>query len=199
MTALLYIIRKTYGWGKHLDQISITRMAKETGFGRSTVVGALNDLVKLNVIQVEIVGPGAPKEMRVLDPAEWDRPLQKPVDLQKSVDLQKPVRVGMQKPVEGGLQKPARVPLQKPVDTKEKKERYKENIKESTKERKKKPSGDEFDRHDYNLDEIEKRLRAGQVYRPDEPEREDDPDPADGRSKHYVSAIARLLGEQLGG
>lgn len=50
--ALLYIIRKTIGWNKDVDCISVKRMAEETGQQRRTMLKAVNDLEKMNIISV---------------------------------------------------------------------------------------------------------------------------------------------------
>lgn len=72
---MLYIIRKVNGWGKPSDAISITRIAKETGYARKTVVFAVSDLEKMGILEIERHGSGRMSEMRVSDPKNWDKPV----------------------------------------------------------------------------------------------------------------------------
>jgi len=47
---LLFIIRKTYGWGKTQDQISFTQFEKGTGISRQTINKTLQNLVAKGMI-----------------------------------------------------------------------------------------------------------------------------------------------------
>jgi phage replication O-like protein O len=47
---VLFIMRKTWGYGKKEDWISITQFMKYTGKGRTTIIEALNKLVRKNVL-----------------------------------------------------------------------------------------------------------------------------------------------------
>lgn len=71
--ALLYIVRKTYGFGKIEDIISIKRMAEETGFTRRAMVGAVHDLEKMGIVKCGSKKSGRPTRMTILDPSYWDR------------------------------------------------------------------------------------------------------------------------------
>ena len=73
--ALLYIIRKTYGFNKPDDMISISRMAEETGFTRRAMVNAVHDLEKMGIIKLGTTRPGRPTYMNVLKPSYWDKNL----------------------------------------------------------------------------------------------------------------------------
>ena len=53
MQCLLLIIRKTYGFHKLTDSISLTQFVEWTGINRSAVVRALNNLVKRNMVYKE--------------------------------------------------------------------------------------------------------------------------------------------------
>ena len=44
------IIRKTYGWNKKEDQISISQYVKMTGMGKSRICQAINKLLSMNII-----------------------------------------------------------------------------------------------------------------------------------------------------
>ena len=55
---ILYIVRKTNGWSKPSDAISVSKMAKEIGYSRRKVVGAVSDLEKMGILSVERNGSG---------------------------------------------------------------------------------------------------------------------------------------------
>lgn len=50
---LLFILRKTYGWGKQEDMISISQFEDATGLSRRTVIYALQDLEAKKMITIE--------------------------------------------------------------------------------------------------------------------------------------------------
>lgn len=75
LIVILYVIRKTYGYHKIEDDISITKMAKETRRDRSWLSRAVSDLEKLNVISVERRGGWRTSTMYVKNPDDWDRPV----------------------------------------------------------------------------------------------------------------------------
>lgn len=70
--ALLYIVRKTAGFHKEEDRISISRMATETGFCRRAMINAVHDLQKMGILQCGTITNGQPTFMRVLPPSFWD-------------------------------------------------------------------------------------------------------------------------------
>ena len=76
LIVLLYIIRKTNGWNKPEDQISISRMARDIGRGKSRrwVSGAVNDLEKMGII-VSHGGNGKAKYFSIRPTGEWDEPV----------------------------------------------------------------------------------------------------------------------------
>jgi phage replication O-like protein O len=47
---VLYLLRKTYGWGKKEDKISLSQWAEGTGMCRPNIVGILRELERKNVI-----------------------------------------------------------------------------------------------------------------------------------------------------
>jgi len=51
--AVLYIIRKTVGWNKQADRISISKMADDVGMPRRTMIRAVRGLEDKNIISVE--------------------------------------------------------------------------------------------------------------------------------------------------
>ena len=74
LKALLYIVRKTFGYGKPSgDYISISKMAKEIGFSRQCISGAVNDLEKMGVIDTERSGKTSVIFMQVNEPRHWGR------------------------------------------------------------------------------------------------------------------------------
>ena len=73
--AFLYIIRKTYGFHKTEDKISISRMAEETGFSRRAMSGAVHDLIKMGMVKTGTPANGQPSYLHALPPSYWDRTL----------------------------------------------------------------------------------------------------------------------------
>lgn len=71
--ALLYIIRKTCGFQKREDKISISKMARETGFSRRAMINAVHDLTKMGIIKCGTVTSGTPTYMTINHPSYWDR------------------------------------------------------------------------------------------------------------------------------
>jgi len=74
-SALLYIIRKTVGFNKTSDKISISRMARVLGHDRKTMIRAVHHLESLNIIQIGEVRTGRVSEIRLLDPDLWAKPV----------------------------------------------------------------------------------------------------------------------------
>ena len=73
--AVLYIIRKTFGFRKNEDAISIRKMASDTGFSRRGMVNAVHDLEKMGIITLGEIVQGKPTHMMINDPKYWDRNL----------------------------------------------------------------------------------------------------------------------------
>ena len=73
--AFLYIIRKTYGFHKIEDKISISRMAAETGYSRRAMSGAVHDLVKMGMVKCGTATNGQPTYMHALPPSYWYKAL----------------------------------------------------------------------------------------------------------------------------
>ena len=57
LKVLLVIIRKTFGWRRIRDRISISQLEKFTGSCAKNVLNALNSLIKKGVITKEVIGP----------------------------------------------------------------------------------------------------------------------------------------------
>ena len=72
---LLYIVRKTYGWGKTTDTISVSKMAAETGYNRTAMIKIIQQLEKDKIISVKRNGAGKLSEMSVNTPDSWDKPV----------------------------------------------------------------------------------------------------------------------------
>lgn len=75
IVAILYIVRKVNGWGKPCDTISVSKMARESGYSRRTMINVISDLEKMGVINIERLGSGKLSEMSVADPKKWDQPV----------------------------------------------------------------------------------------------------------------------------
>jgi len=73
LTAFLYIVRKTIGFNKIEDKISISKMASETGFSRQAMTGAVHDLEQKGMISSGARARGRLPRFRVNDPSYWDR------------------------------------------------------------------------------------------------------------------------------
>lgn len=129
MTVVLYVLRKTNGWNKPCDRISITQMARETGRRRQLLSRTVGDLEKLCVLKVERFGNGRVPEMSILDPKHWDKPAT--VQLHETAEMHVTKRGQNLQPYSFT---PETVQLQEPetvqLHTKERKDTY-------TKERKK--------------------------------------------------------------
>lgn len=70
-TVLLYVIRKTRGWGKTSDKISINTIAKESGYDRKGIVRAVKTLENLKVLKVKRNMERTMSEMSVNEPKKW--------------------------------------------------------------------------------------------------------------------------------
>lgn len=69
--AIMYIIRKTYGWNKTKDKISVTRMAAETGVSKRAMINIVNQLEELNVLKVEKTTAGKPNILSLKPVKQW--------------------------------------------------------------------------------------------------------------------------------
>ena len=60
---LIFMTRKTYGWGKSSDQISLSQFVQGTGLSKPQVIKALASLCKYNVaIKTKHEGQNSPDE-----------------------------------------------------------------------------------------------------------------------------------------
>ena len=103
--ALLYIIRKTIGWNKDADCISVKRMAEETGQQRRTMLKAVNDLERMNVISVSRSAGHAGKI--ALEPVSKWTLVSKSTHVSKTTQggVQFSTQVGVYKTTQGGVSK----------------------------------------------------------------------------------------------
>ena len=67
---LLYIIRKTIGWRKKWDSVSVTQAAKELGARKQSLLAAVSELEARGIVAVERVC-GHPSKMAVSPVSEW--------------------------------------------------------------------------------------------------------------------------------
>lgn len=75
VTVIVYVVRKVNGWGKPSDAISISKIAKESGYSRRAIMNAVSDLEKKGVLKIERAGLGRLSEMRINEPTMWDKPV----------------------------------------------------------------------------------------------------------------------------
>lgn len=73
--AILYTVRKTFGWNKNSDTISVTKMAADTGYTRRGMIMAIQQLEAMNVLSVKRPGPGKISSMSVNSPDRWGKPV----------------------------------------------------------------------------------------------------------------------------
>lgn len=71
ITVILYIIRKTCGWGKAADVIAIAKMARDTGYNREAMIRTIQHLEERNIISVQRAGAGRMSQMMVNGPDKW--------------------------------------------------------------------------------------------------------------------------------
>lgn len=69
---LLFIIRRTYGWNKYAEYISLSSMAKAINVKRPNVCNAVSDLRKMGVLNVEKT-VGKKSYISINDPEKWDK------------------------------------------------------------------------------------------------------------------------------
>jgi phage replication O-like protein O len=62
LKVLLVVLRKTFGWHKSRDRISISQLARITGLTRETVIHAGKTLQNKGIITREVVGPNGKQE-----------------------------------------------------------------------------------------------------------------------------------------
>ena len=67
---LLYIIRKTIGWRKKWDSVSIAQAAKELGARKQSLLAAVSELEARGIVAVERAC-GHPSKMAVNPVSEW--------------------------------------------------------------------------------------------------------------------------------
>lgn len=68
---MLYVIRRTYGYGKPRDRIAISRMAREIGRGRWKASSGVSDLVKMGMLGSETPTRKG-RVMWIKQPSEWE-------------------------------------------------------------------------------------------------------------------------------
>ena len=156
LIVLLYVIRKTYGWNKHMDSISISKIAKDTQFSRRSMVSAVSDLVKLCVLNVEEDGAGHPKMMYIRDPSDWDKPVNPTSHVKSASHVNSTSQGGVKRSSQVGVKPASQGGVKSTSHTKDIYKDNKEIYKESQNP-KKKGWGD-FEEHNYNWDMIESLL-----------------------------------------
>ena len=71
-TALIYVARKTYGWNKESDTISVRKMAKDTGRDPRAMQRAVSKLEKAKVLSIK-KGNSKINVMRINNPDKWQK------------------------------------------------------------------------------------------------------------------------------
>ena len=71
-TALIYVARKTYGWNKEDDTISVRKMAKDTGRDPRAMQRAVSKLEKAKVLSIK-KGNSKINVMRINSPDKWQK------------------------------------------------------------------------------------------------------------------------------
>lgn len=127
---ILYVVRKTYGWNKNSDSISVSKLAKDTGYTRRGTIIAVQQLEAMSVLSVERPGPGKISNMKINDPDRWNKPVNS--DSHVNGDSQ---GIAIHRGVNGGSQVGANGHSQEPVNggshTKERKTPSNKTTKES--------------------------------------------------------------------
>ena len=130
LTVIMYVVRKVNGWRKVSDAISITKIAKESGYSRRAIINAVSDLEKLGVLYVERNGPGKTSDMRVSLPENWDKPVNHSSHVNNTSQVNATSQGGVNHSSQGGVNSTSQVPVNHSSHTKEiYKETFKENIK----------------------------------------------------------------------
>lgn len=75
MAVFLYILRHTIGCQKEKDNLSISRMARETGYSRKWMIGVVGDLESMGILKVARRKSGSISSLELRDPEYWDEPL----------------------------------------------------------------------------------------------------------------------------
>jgi len=57
LKVLLVILRKTFGWHKTRDKISLSQLESLTGSNQTRVLKAVKSLIEKGVISKEVIGP----------------------------------------------------------------------------------------------------------------------------------------------
>ena len=86
MRVLLFIVRKTNGFGKDEDYISYSQISDMTGFSRQRVKECISRLIKMNIIKAEYNGTRTAKYAINTDPETWIMPPKKKTSVSKKGD-----------------------------------------------------------------------------------------------------------------
>jgi phage replication O-like protein O len=62
LRVLLVVIRKTFGWQKTRDRISLSQMTHLTGMTRSGITGGVDGLIEKGIIKKEVIGENGAQE-----------------------------------------------------------------------------------------------------------------------------------------
>lgn len=115
LKVVMFVARKTFGWQKEDDKISLSQMEDATGLSRQGVIDGVNAAIERGVLCRVQVGQGFLYHLNIDENVtSQDSRLVKPVD-QSSELTSQDSRLELVKPVDQSEQK-----LVKPVDTQKK-------------------------------------------------------------------------------
>ena len=89
---ILYIVRKVEGYQKYMDFIAVSKMARDIERPRCKVSTAVNELERMNIIEVKRTGKRIGNKMRVKSPSEWSRHVTKSKHVTKTEHVTKSKR-----------------------------------------------------------------------------------------------------------
>ena len=92
MQILNCILRKTYGWHKKQDSISLSQFVEMTGINKQCVIRALNKLTDMNLIVIEKDTPPVPKKITLTSTYRFNKDYESWKPLSKKITLSKKIK-----------------------------------------------------------------------------------------------------------
>jgi len=89
-TVLLYVARKTYGWGKASDTISVRKMAADTGHDLRAMQRVVAKLAEKNVLVVKSRGPRKTNSIQINSPENWKLTVTQPHTVTQPYTVRQP-------------------------------------------------------------------------------------------------------------
>ena len=101
-TALIYVARKTYGWNKESDTVSVRKMAKDTGRDPRAMQRAVSKLEKAKVLSIK-KGNSKINVMRINSPDKWQKmTVAKPYTVTQPYTVARPPLYGQATAIDDG-------------------------------------------------------------------------------------------------